>query len=298
MTDDLKWLNGIDEVDQETVEQEAIGYPWLQWVHGNPQLKQLGGVPYTGGWFLPQDAAGLDDDAEIEGWQRGTLTHADGNETDGWFTRDITVSMVRSRRAWHVRVNGQTTIFPWSEYDQAKAASQGGSLTGRTQILAVIKGLDTPRPVVVTVHGSVGKAFSMSRSGDTVLTRFTRCVITPANKLVAKSGRSGRYPYRAFWLTVGPARDDKGAPVFETVGEGAESSKVTLPTALGLHDKMTGQEIGALFVGSELLAETTVMWREAEEWATAWEHKIEAEPVTDDDNGDGAVYASEEEIPF
>ncbi|MBC7235016.1 MAG: hypothetical protein H5T69_04180 [Chloroflexi bacterium] len=266
------WLDAIDRIDQDTVETSGQGYPWIQWVHGNPQLKRLGGVPYTGGWFMPADGAGLDDEAEIEGWTRGTLTHPNGEETAGWFARDITIALIRSRRAWVVRDGDTYELYPWDQYDQAKAA---GRPSGKLQILAVVKNLAAPRPVVLTMRGSVSRAFSPSRAGDTVLNQFNRCVLAPANKLAARAGRKGRYPYRAFWLTVGPKRHPDGSPVFSTVGEGSESSKITEPTAIGLRDKMTPQEIGALFVGLEVLEETTQYWREAEEWANAWSRRVE-----------------------
>lgn len=292
----LDWLDGIDEVDQETVEVDQVGYPWIQWVHGKPEYKQLGGVVHTGGWFMPAGATDLDEDAEIEGWTRGTLTHSSGDETAGWFTRDLTVSLVRSRRAWHVRVGKQTAIYPWDQYDDARAG--GGDMTGRTQFLAVVQGLAEPRPVVLTVHGSVGRAMAPTRQGDSVLNQFRRYVLTPANKLLAKSDKKGQWPYRAFWLTVGPDRDDKGAPVFRKVGEGSAQATIVEPIALGIKDKMTPAEIGALFVGKELLAETGLLWEEAEEWANAWSERIEAEPAEADEDADDAVYASEEEIPF
>ncbi len=292
----LDWLDGIDEVDQETVEVDAVGYPWIQWVHGDPQLKKLEGVPWTGGWFMPADASGLDEDAELEGWKRDTLTHNSGDETQGWFTRDLTVAIIRSRRGWHVRKGNQTMIFPWDQYDQAKAMD--GDMTGRTQFLAVVKGLAEPRPVVLTVHGSVGRAMAPSRQGDSVLNQFRRYVLAPANKLLSKSGKKGQWPYRAFWLTVGPDRDGEGAPIYTTVGEGSATSKVTLPVALGIKDKMAPQEIGALYIGKELLAETGEMWKEAEEWANAWSERIDAEATESDESADDAVYADEDSIPF
>jgi hypothetical protein len=293
MSDNLTWLNEVEAIDQDTVEQESQGYPWIQWVHGSPQMKALGGVPYTGGWFLPAEGVGLDDDATLEGWTRGTLTHPSGDETSGWFARDITIACIRSRRAWQVRSGDRTELYPWNQYDEAKAM---GSPSGKLQVLAIVRGLDEPRPVVLTMRGTVSRAFSVSRQGESVLNAFTRMVMTPANDMVRKSGRKGRYPYRAFWLTVGPRRNADGTPIFETVGDGAASSKVTLPTALGLREKMSGQELGALFVGKETLDEATAMWRDAEEWANAWDARVE--PLDVAGNGEEATYASEEEIPF
>jgi len=295
---DLEFLNALDGIDQDTVEEDLVGYPWIQWVHGSPQMKQLGGVPYTGGWFMPLDASGLDDEAEIEGWERGSLMHSNGDESEGFFARDITVALIRSRRAWQVYGDGgRTQLFPWNAYDEAKAV---GRPSGKLQMLCVVRGLAEPRPVVLTVHGSVSQAFSVSRTGDSVLNAFNRCVVTPANKLASKAGKAGRWPYRAFWLTVGPDRDKDGNPIFVTVGDESASSKVTLPIALGLSEKMAPKEIAQRFVGADLLDETTAYWRDAEEWASAWDEMTDVTPSGDEEvePDETGVYASEDDIPF
>lgn len=295
MSDNLAWLDSVDTIDQDTVEVEQQGYPWIQWVHGDPNYEQLGGVLHTGGWFLPAESAGLDPDVEIEGWTRGKMTHKNSS-TQGWFKRDLTFSFICHRRAWQVQDGDQTEIFPWDRgYDQAKAL---GKPSGKLQVLCIVKGLDEPRPVMLTMRGSVGRAFMPGRSGETVMSRFIRCVIDPANKLNAHRGKKEKFPWRAFWLTVGPQRNSDGSPVYVTVGEGSASSKVTLPEALGLHDRMSSQELGALHVGDELIKETNTIWNDARDWAKAWSVRVESEPLDVAGNGEAEQYASEEEIPF
>jgi len=117
------------------------------------------------------------------------------------------------------------------------------------------------------MSGSVAKQFDRSRRGQSVLNDLARFVQMPAKKLA----KGKRWPTRAFWLTVGSELDAKAQPVFTKVGKGDATSMLTLPVALGLQEKMTNQEIAALFVGKEMFARVNELWQEAEEWAVAWD---------------------------
>jgi hypothetical protein len=281
---DEQWLDTAGDIPQETVENEQVGYPYIQWVNGNRQLKAMGGVPYTGGWALP--VANIDAE-QLPGWERGELTHGE-TSTDVWFRRDITVSVIRSRKAWAV-YDGQTTrMYPWNQYDAAKVA---GKPRGKLQVLCYVKGLEEQGPHMLTLRGSFARAFT-----DNVVASFSKYVIGAANKENARRGVKAKFPYRAFWLTVGPDRDSTGDPRFTEVGTKPANSLVVLPVSLGIDAKMTMADIGKLFVGKELLAVATVTYTEAESWANALEQAqpiagaAEPEPTTEA----GAV----EEIPF
>ena len=278
---DNQWLDTAGDIPQDTVDTEQQGYPYIQWVNGNVQLKQLGGVPYTGGWALP--CANIDAEA-LPGWTRGTLEHGNGS-TEAWLCKDIAVSMVRSRKCWTV-FDGQTTqYFAWNQYDAAKAA---GHPRGKLQVLVFVKGLEEHGPFMLTLRGSFARNLT-----DEVLPLFNKYVLGPANATNAKRNIHSKFPYRAFWLTIGPMHKADGAPHFTEMGQKPNSSMVVLPVALGLHDKLTMADLGAMFVGKDLLASGTALYQEAEGWATALE---QAAPVTEQaavvaDNGD-------EPIPF
>jgi hypothetical protein len=274
------WLDTANDIDQSTVDIEQQGYPYIQYVSGNKLLKQLGGVPYTGGWALP--CANIDADA-LPGWTRGELTHGESS-TDVWFKREITVSMVRSRRAWVVNDGQANRYFPWNQYDAAKAA---GKPRGKLQMLCYVQGLESYGPFMLTLRGSFARAIT-----ETILPAFTKYVLGPANAANAKRGVKSKFPYRAFWLTIGPMHEADGAPHFAEVGAKPNSSLVVLPVAVGLHDKLTMADIGGLFVGRDLLAVATLAYQEADSWATAFDN---AQPVTE------AVASAEpgdEAIPF
>lgn len=282
---DQSWIDQVDQVDQTTLDQGAPTFPFVQWCNGKPPLKQLGGVPYTGGWFMPATQQQVDDE-QMTGWTRGELTHENGDSTEGWFQRTLTVAVLRWRRCWRVGMNGNSRRFPWNAYDEAKAV---GNPSGRLQVLAMFPGDELP--TVLTLSGTAARAFAPSRQGASVLNDLQRYVLLPANKLTRARGRTGAWPWRAFWVTVGPATDAKGAPVFSTVGQGNATSQVTLPTALGLHDKLSAEELGRMFVGSKNLTLFNEAYADSAAWASAWDAPQQTAPVA-------ASEAELEEIPF
>jgi len=301
-----EWLDAVDGVDQSTVDLEGPQYPFIQWVHGDHRLKKAGGVPYTGGWFMnAEQGITLD---ELPGWEAGELMHEQGGSTEGFFVRDLTVALIRSRRCWRVRSGNKITLYAWNEYNRAAASvPAGGGLSGRLQVLVALRDLEDLGPFVLTMGGSVSRAFSPSRQGDSVMNDFIRSVITPANAANRKRGKKALWPYRAFWLTVGPQRDDDEQPIYTTVGDKGAQATVTLPCALGLHDKMTLNELGELFVGKERLDLFSTWYEEAEQWAHTWDsEQLDGQRVIggddaqsdEEDTDDDPAYVKEEDIPF
>jgi len=279
---DQQWLDTANDIDQTTVEVERQQYPYIQYVNGNRQLKVAGGVLWHGGWALP--CANIDAET-LPGWTRGALEHGT-SQTDVWLSREITVSMIRNRKAWTVFDGQQNLYFPWvGGYDKAKLA---GHPRGKLQTLVYVKGLESHGVYMLTLRGSFAQAFT-----DKVMPEFVKYVITPANAANAKRGLKNKFPLRSFWLTLGPQHELDGGPHFVEVGVKPNSSLVVLPMAIGLSDKLTMANIGKLFVGKDLLAASTVAYTDAEGWATALE---QSQPVAETvaAASDGGV----EEIPF
>ena len=279
------WLDAVDSVDQDTVETQGPTYPWIQWVHGKPGQKRVGGVPYTGGWFVSADNA----DAMPDGWTQDELVHQDGSATGGFFAQTIIVAPIRRRRAWVVNTpNGSTDYYPWNQYDNAKAS---GNPSGKLQVLVALQGkLDAP--FILTMRGMVGKAFTQD-----VMSDLQRFVLKPVNALVRKGGKSLRFPWRAFWLTVGSETNSKGEPVYTTVGQGNNTSNVTLPVATLPAEGASPAELRKCFVGAENLATFSEWYTDADEWARAWDEVTTAEaPAVD--NGAVAPLEENDEIPF
>lgn len=280
------WLDAVDDVDQDTVETQGATYPWIQWVNGKPELKQVGGAPYTGGWFASADHF----DEMPEGWTRDELIHRQGNPTEGFFAQTIRVAPIRSRRAWLVtNESGNTDYYPWNQYDNAKAV---GKASGKLQVLVALDGaLDAP--LILTMRGMVGKAFTQDVLGD-----FQRFVLKPVNALVRKGGKKLKFPWRAFWLTVGCDGLAKGEPVYTTVGRGNDTSKITLPVANHPGEGASAAELRKLFVGQDNLRLFSEWYTDADEWAHAWDEKSTAEAAPAADNGAVPPLEDDEEIPF
>jgi hypothetical protein len=268
------FLDAIDTIDQSTVEQRVATFPLVQWQNGDQKLKKsrdvAAGVPYTGGWFISVDNAG--DVPELPGWAKSTLDTASGAEIPGFFKRDIKIAIIHTRRRWMVRLqDAQPIWFPWKNYDKALASAGTGKPSGNEQLLCWVEGLDVINPVVITLKGMVGMAFSGGQGKEGVIEAFGRRIITTANTALRAAGRKEQYPYRAFWLSVGPQRDPKGEPIFTMVGPKGTQSPVTLPALIGVSSKPDVAEVGKFFVGKELLVHLNDVWTEQLDWLHAWD---------------------------
>lgn len=292
-TTHVNWMDGLETIDQGTVEQLGSQYPYIQWVHGDPKAKKLGGLDYTGGWFMAEGQV-PEDLLKAAGWTPFTLQHQSGGETAGFGRRDVTVSILQQRHCWMVQDGESPRFFAWDQYDQAKGV---GAPRGKTQVLVVVQGLEDVGPIVLTMRGSVGQAFSDSGRGG-VLGAFNACVIKPANLMAQQRKIKARWAFRAFWLTVGPRRESNGDPKFDTVGQGNASSQVTLPTALGLKDKPAESDIRAAYVGRALLETLNAMQQETLDWKAAWDEMAQTEPSNGHEETAAVPDLEKEALPF
>jgi len=298
--------------DDEQRLNEGMSFPTIQWVNGDAKLKPIGlKVPYTGGWFIPADNVErlgfTAEDMDSSGWEQGEATFGGGVTKQGWFIRDLSVAVVCWRRAWELHVGQFPRYLPWrTGYDKAlaevdRAAAVGVKdpyFTSRIRVLCAVKGWPVDALVNLTMHGTVQRAFYNTLTGP-----VSKYVIQPARAL-SRRGRNAAVPMRMFWLTFGPERDDKGQPVFTTVGEKGRSSTITAPTLIGLSDKADAKTLAAMFVDEDrkLLPNLTyldsafndpgiIAWRQ--EWDVEREvAQPEAEPEIE---AEGELA---EEIPF
>ena len=269
----------VDSIDQSSVEGGGPSYPLIQWVYGNLRDKKIGGMDYQGGLFVKADkvdAAAM----EAAGWTKTERTFESGASEEGFWKREAELSIIAERRRWEVAAdNGPRQVFPWDKYEAAKTAANGtGSPHGRNQYLVLVKGLESIGPMVLTMKGAASKAFESFRDQGAVLSRFANTVIRAANAAsdaaAKKGGKPGgkRWAYRAFWLPVGAARDDKGEPIYTEVGKTPKTSKLILPVALGLPDKAESVDLKRFYVGNDLLTKANDLFESSVEWRTAWDN--------------------------
>jgi hypothetical protein len=248
------------------VERTESEFPTIQWHRGDPKMKKYGGMDFQGGWFIAESQAPTD--LTAFGWSKVTWTHDNGDETDGFYIRELTVSVIRDRQRWEVFENNTRSIFAWKDYDSAKAV---GRASGRSHTLVLIRGMEELGPFVLTLRGLASVYFfNRKNSPKSALGTFDSIVVKAGNDAVKRSGRKGLMPRRAFWLTVGASRNADGSPLFIEVGSGKDTSTMVVPQALGLPDKAEKVNVAEFFVGRDLLNQASTLWTEANDWANAW----------------------------
>lgn len=258
--------NAIKTIDQSTVENEGARYPIISFVNGDPKMKKGGGVAYEGGWFVAADNAPAD--MTEYGWEKDSIMTKSGAEIEGFWSRQIEISVINQRRRWMVDGQG----FPWNQYEDAKAA---GNPRGHQQFLVLVKGAEALGPFAITLKGHVGMSFQGARqyAQSGALSVFSKTVIAAAN---AKT-KPAKWPFRAFWLPVGAQKDAKGQPVFTEVGVAPNASTVILPVPMGLPEKAAQVDLNKFYVGDDLLAIVNQLHTESTDWVAQWESKMSSE---------------------
>jgi len=258
--------NAINTIDQSTVENEGARYPIISFINGSPKMKKGGGVSYEGGWFVAADNA--PSDMTEYGWTKDSIMTQSGAEIEGFWGRQIEISVINQRRRWMVDGQG----FPWNAYEEAKAA---GNPRGHQQFLVLVKGAEALGPFAITLKGHVGMSFQGARqyAQTGALSVFSKTVIAAAN---AKT-KPAKWPFRAFWLPVGAQKDAKGQPVFTEVGVAPNASTVILPVPVGLPEKAALVDLNKYYVGDDLLTVVNQLHTESADWVAQWENKMSSE---------------------
>ncbi len=86
-------------------------YPVLQWHNGMRSNKATGGVPYTGGWLLPESP--LPKDAKINSVWKGPVewVFESGRSEKVYAAGEIYVALLRRRRRWFGADDTGATIY-------------------------------------------------------------------------------------------------------------------------------------------------------------------------------------------
>lgn len=256
------------------VEESGFGsqFPLVQWVNGDPAKKGVGGIAYTGGFFISADA-GIE---KPPGFEDYTLHTQDGEEVKGFAIRDLKdVAVIRHRRCWTSDPgnNGLVLRFGWNDYESADAY---GSARGVAHLLIGIKGVE--EPLLLSFRGMTAKAMMGMGRDRGVIPTFGQVILGAAKREARKNKMTKTFPLCAFRLNIGPDRDDKGVPAFTTVGTGSNTSKITLPVWLDATDGVvSAKELQRRYVGNELLGAYQDVHREADEWVHSWDSEVLAE---------------------
>ena len=269
----------------------STGYPFIQWITGQPALKRLHPVLGSGGFGMPveQFVAASADGAIPDFFTSGPIQHKSGNETDAYLTDQLSVAVLAYRFAWATRTAGGQ---PQISAEYTKGAR------GKLQVLVLVKGFDTLSPVMLTFSGEGSRRFYE------MLKAFRQSVITQASAIRKQKDKSFKgFPLYTFWMLV-----KAGARV--EVGQPGATSFITPPVAAwdseGLKDTAKRADIlRGLFVGKGVLAKADALYNEAQSWAKAWKDTIAGGNRPDTEaNGDAPLSdddvppAPDEEIPY
>ena len=242
--DELDFLNW--EAPEEQIETPSL--PYIQWFNGQGKaFAKLNPVLASGGWELPQDVWGayLGDTFELI-----EVPHGNNSVVNAYLLPLLHISVINTRFVWQLYDNGQTVYS--KEYVQ--------NATGRLNVFAMVKELGN-FPVMLTLKGMVGKAFSGTRK------QHLNTVIKAATMV----GKANGYPQYMFWMPVMAGES-------QMVGQAAQSA-ITPPVAAwdvgGLNDKATMSVIlKDLYIGQELRDLITGdLFAQSELWKTEHEQK-------------------------
>lgn len=250
------------------VEDQAFGsaFPLVLWVNGSPQGKAAGedSIAHLGGFFIGADQ-GIE---PPPGFKPCNLLTTEGEEVPGFWSRDLCFSPIRIRRAWRVDPGeGQLMqLFAHSDYEAAETL---GKPRGVCHVVAGIEGVDDA--VMISFRGMTAKAMMGQGKERGIIPEYGARIIRAAKMQARKAKRNKAFPLCTFRLTVGPARDEKGKPVFTKVGQGSQTRQITMPTWLDEPSGLvTKPHLNRLYVGNETFATYQAIHRECDEWWEAW----------------------------
>lgn len=227
---------------------EDLSFPFIQWVHGTPAMKQVHPVLGTGGFAMPTTQFGA---ASATGevpdfFTQGTLVHHNGDETPAFLAHSLSIAVIGTRFCWvgtHLGRSAMSSTY----FDNAR---------GKRQILCLVKGVDTIGPVMITIRGT--------SSGDlgTIIRDFRQQIVAPAQAIGKR-----KFPLYAFWMTItaGP-RQERGE---------SKKSFITPPVPGWDRDKLGDLDsrrdvLRNLYVGSEVIEQAKGLWQTGQDWMKAW----------------------------
>jgi hypothetical protein len=287
----------VNSIDQDSVAPSGPTFPSIQWHYGDPKMKKAGDMDYLGGFFVKSDQV---DGAAMEGngWKKLTWTHGVATEEEGWWKREIEISVIGQRHRWEVaNDDGPRRVFAWNKYKEACAKAEADNVglpSSRLHVLVLVKGLEKLGPFVLTMKGSAALAFEGNRSTPGALPKFAQTVIRAANAKSKASTQAANekgeaeakakgvpytprkekmWAYRAFWLPIGAKRDKDGAPVYIEVGK-KDKKHICPPEALGLPEKVEDVNLNKFYVGGDMLNHLNQLYADNAEWITAWDNLI------------------------
>lgn len=256
------------------VHDQSFGpqYATCTWMNGSPKNKKVGGIAYTGGFFIGADAGVSVDELKAAGFEATSVLTSTGDEIHGFSKSSLKFAPIRTRRCWQVQAQGNS--FPQryanDEYD---AATEVGKPRGVTHLLVAIEGIS--EPVLLSFRGMNSKEVMGQGKDRGIIPLFSQRVIGAAKKAAKATNRPLDYPLCAFTLEISYDRVDpkKDDPKFTEVGS-EKKNMITKPVwvdAPSAEVQLSNSDLKSRFVGNANLAKYQDWHRSADEWVAAWE---------------------------
>ena len=248
---DPTWKESLTGVG---IQEEApvMSFPTLVWISGKPGM---GGWRESGAFFISDDQG-----INVYGkdWKKTDYITPTGVAVPGFYNPTIVTTVIRVRRAWFVKIDGEDTRFAWDEYKRAKRFD---SPRGKIQIVMAVDGLDGL--VQLSVKGFLS-AHAVERGGWGELAR--RYIYGPAVK-VMKLPADTRLPSLCFKIKLGGGTGDKR---YLTVGTGDKKSVITPIFLLEPTEPVTEKTIAPYVVTKLLREQYEQTYRDCDEWVNSW----------------------------
>lgn len=238
-------LEGYGQTDETTVEQGGVSRPYFWHLNGDPKLVGKLPIEAQGRWAIEVEQE-TDDGKKLIAALR-----ADPNWTEEQYaTKEGPITLLVcsfidfcevAHRTQLVIGRGRDEItFPSSQWAAAKAAAGDEFPKTRMHQVGYLRQTGQGLLAMVTTHGSIALAIRKGMSVGIMAEvdrRLAKVLTRMAEQRLGKKGSA--YCTRQFYVRIGHATDDKGKPLYSTVGQkdSDKSSKVTLPVWLNEDNK-------------------------------------------------------------
>lgn len=256
----------VQSIDPATIEQYKSQYPWIQWVNGDGRQQRNGGFAWSGGFFIPEkslqavDSLPFRDILVAAKWLPETVYFGkEQTATSGWSATSIDFIPIAKRRRWKAIIGADTTYLPysWTVWEDARRSGQYDRMSSQLQVLGLLRGAEQLGKIVLTLSGSFAMAFDGTAKQPGVMQRFKDAILGEAYRRTKQP-----WPERLFYIRFGCDMLD-GKPVFQTVGKGSSTSKVTLPTWIPI-------SIDDAAVPDSLIPVVEDVYSSSDEWVAEW----------------------------
>jgi len=239
------------EFNKDMVVQNQTGFPFWQWLNGNPQRLDSP-ILQKGCWIFPK--AGVGNTGIVLPYPTLKIMPQKGGEAYEAFVPDsLTVAILDTR---------------WKWVDEGSTVTPGGWL----QIAVLVKGLESLGLFCLSSHKTTSMSLSNWKGEPGCIQKYERGILSKAAAIAGKP-----LPRFFFWVTF------KADPM-TMAGEVGKQSPVTRPNIVIPQVFRDGEKeevqkaLDALYVGDEVASLCESLWPKVQAWKDEWKKDKEETP--------------------